>query len=205
MGLCCEAAGRLILGRKEPVELCEFGEEGPSDEDAAVLLALREAVFDVARDRNRSLKQRMECILSLCGSTAAVEEPGRWASVYRGLERLDESWEAVLNSWEREGACVDMESFLVYMQGRETEYEQLLVYFLYRHFLRAYDDGDIPGKAAFAVLSTRVLMLLGAVHYERHGAFSFEDQVEYVRRYSAEVEYSEENLETLFDALAEAF
>lgn len=205
LGLCCEAAGRLILGWKEPVTLCEEGEPEPSDEDAAFLLALRAEVFAVAQDRGRSLEERMERILDLCGSTAPVGEPVRWAPVYRGLERLEESWEEALDGWETAGAHVDKERFREYMQGRETEYEQLLVYFLYRHFLKAYDDGDVSGKAAFAVLSTRVLMLLGAVHYERHGEFSFDDQVDYARRYSAEVEYSEENLEALFETLAEAF
>ena len=87
------------------------------------------------------------------------------------------------------------------MTGREHEYEQLLVYFLYRHILRAYEDRDAAGKAAFAVLSVRLLTVLGALHYGKKGAFKLEDQIEYARMYSAEIEYSEENLETLYDAL----
>ena len=81
------------------------------------------------------------------------------------------------------------------MTGRETEYEQLLVYFLYRHFLTAYEDGDPGGKAAFAVLSTRLLRRLGALRWQRTGQFSLEDQAEYARLYSSEVEYSQENLD----------
>lgn len=205
LGLCCEAAGQLILGRKEPAELCETGEAETSDEDGDILLALRAEAIAAAQDRSRSLEERMERILALCGSTAAVADPVGWVPFYRELERLEARWDGVLDGWETEGAHVDMESFRAYMRDRETEYEQLLVYFLYRHFLKAYDDGEAAGKAAFAVLSTRILMLLGAVHYERHGEFTLADQVEYARRYSGEIEYSEENLEALFDALAEAF
>lgn len=58
---------------------------------------------------------------------------------------------------------------------------------------------------AFAVLSVRFLMLLGAVCYERRKEFSFADQVEWARRYSAEIEYSQENLDAFFDVLAGSF
>ena len=87
------------------------------------------------------------------------------------------------------------------MKGRETEYEQLLVYFLYRHVPTALDDGDVSSKAAFAVLSVRLLFSLGALHLLLHGEFTVEDQIEFCRLYSAEVEYSDDNMDALFDAL----
>ncbi|MGM9614659.1 MAG: hypothetical protein ACI3W7_03885 [Oscillospiraceae bacterium] len=51
------------------------------------------------------------------------------------------------------------------------------------------------------MLSTRLLFTLGAIHYETHGAFTPADQQELARMYSAEIEYSEDNLDALFDAL----
>lgn len=204
LGLCCEAAGALILGRKDAAGLCG-AEPYSEDEEAAFLLGLREELFSMAQDRKWPLEMRMKRILARCGSTVPVDDPVRWVPFYRRLERLEETWNAALNDWESKGPRVDMAAFMVFMQERMTEYEQLLVYFLYRHFLKAYDDGDVAGKAAFAVLSTRILMLLGAIRYERHGDFSFADQVELVRQYSAEIEYSDENLDALFDALAEGF
>lgn len=76
-----------------------------------------------------------------------------------------------------------------------------LVYFLYRHFLTAWEDGDPGSKVSFAVLSVRFLRLLGALHWQMHGEFTLKDQEEYARLYSAEVEYSQENLDFLFDSL----
>ena len=48
--------------------------------------------------------------------------------------------------------------------------------------------------AAFCVPRARYGM-------RKNGAFSFDDQAELFRMYSAEVEYSEENLDALYDAL----
>ena len=87
------------------------------------------------------------------------------------------------------------------MKTRETEYEQLLAYFLYRHVPEALDDGDVSSKAAFAVASVRLLFALGALHFLLHGDFTVEDQIALCRLYSAEVEYSDDNMEALFDAL----
>lgn len=201
LGLCCEAAGALILSRKEPVTLLSEGTPEQEDEEEMYLLSLREMVFDLVRDRSLPIRERMERILTLCGSDADTD-PRRWLPFYKELERLEDSWGDGLEEIDKRGPQVDEAAFAAYMRGREAEYEQLLAYFLYRHFLTAYDDGDAAGKAAFAVLSVRFLMLWGAVCYERQGAFSFADQVECARRYSGEIEYSQENLDAFFDALA---
>lgn len=201
LGLCCEAAGTLILGRKEPMMLLWEGTPEQEDEEERCILALREQVFALARDRSLPIGERMERILTLCGSDADTD-PLRWVDFYRGLERLEDSWPDVLEELEHCGPGTDEAAFAAYMLGRESEYEQLLMYFLYRHFLVAYEDGDVAGKAAFAVLSVRFLMLWGSVCHERYGRFSFDDQVECARRYSGEIEYSQENLDAFFDALA---
>ena len=201
LGLCCEAAGALILGQKEPLTLHSEGTSETEDEEETYLLSLREQVFVFARDRSLPVRERMKRILRLCGSEADTD-PLRWLDFYRGLERLEEGWGDVLDEIDRCGPQSDEVAFAAYMQDREEEYEQLLLYFLYRHFLVAYEDGDVAGKAAFAVLSVRFLMLWGAVCFEKCGKFSFEDQVESARRYSGEIEYSQENLDAFFDALA---
>ena len=44
-------------------------------------------------------------------------------------------------------------------------------------------------------------MSLGALHLLLRGEFTVEDQIELCRLYSAEVEYSDDNMDALFDAL----
>lgn len=192
VGLCCEAAAALILSQTEPVSLVSEGEEEPEDDDALALLALRDAVLAAAQDRSVPLAARTENVLSLCGAALPFSSMGRWASFYRGLERLDEGWTALLDRLAAAGETVDITHVF---NARPLPFEQLLVYFLHRHFLKAYDDGDATGKAAFAVLSVRVLAALCAL-------FPAVGLSELARMYSAEIEYSDDNLDALYDALA---
>lgn len=201
VGLCCEAAAALILAQTAPVQLLSVGEEGPENPDAAALLSLREQLFAVAQDRSLPLDQRMDILLNRCGAVLPERSMAEWAEFYLGLERMDPAWTDVMTDLKAHGDLVDIISFRTYMADRVTEYEQLLVYFLYRHFAKAYDDGDITSKAAFAVLSVRLLFTLGALHYEAHGSFLPAEQAEYARLYSAEIEYSEDNMDALFDEL----
>ncbi|MDO4516325.1 MAG: flagellin lysine-N-methylase [Bacillota bacterium] len=199
VGLCCEAAAHLILTRKDPVRLLVSGEEDEGEGEE--LLALRQQALSIAQDRTKSIAQREEELLAQFQGWVPALSPGQWAEVYLGLERLDESWTGHLEALREEGDTLDLAAFAAYMADRQTEYEQLLVYFLYRHLLTAWEDGDPGSKVSFAVCSLRFLRLLGALHWQRHGEFTLKDQEEYARLYSAEVEYSQENLDFLFDSL----
>lgn len=201
VGLCCEAAGELILSQKEPVTLCVTGTQEEPDPEGEGLVALRRQALDIAQDRDFSLAEREENLLDWFQGWMPDLTPSQWAEVYLDLERLDDTWTVILENLRDQGDQIQMESFDRYMSGREEEYEQLLVYFLYRHFLTAYEDGDVAGKVSFGVLSTRIIRLLGALHWQQNGTFTLEDQIEYARLYSSEIEYSQDNLDTLFSML----
>ena len=200
VGLCCEEAARLILTKTDKTRLLVTG-EGTLDEEETALLTLRERLFAAAQDREKTIPQRMEDLLTLCGAAVPDITLAQWADFYLSLERMDEAWTDILKGLREDAAVLPLSDFAARMRGRETEYEQLLVYFLYRHVPTALDDGNVSSKAAFAAASVRLLFALGALHFLRNGAFTAEDQIELCRLYSAEVEYSDDNLNALFDAL----
>ena len=199
-GLCCEEAARLILTKPEKTALVVTG-EGELDEEETALLVLRDHLFVLAQDREELIERRMEQILSACGAHVPDIPLAQWAECYLSLERMDETWTAILKALREHAKELPLDDFAAHMKGRGTEYEQLLVYFLYRHVPTALDDGDVSSKAAFAVLSVRLLFVLGALHFMLHGKFAVDDQIELCRLYSAEVEYSDDNMDALFDAL----
>lgn len=187
LGLCCEGAAELILSQTEPMTLVAAGEPEEQDDDVQTLLALREQVFAIARDRGLSIDGRMDKLLLLCGAL----EPGHpacWADVFLELERLDEGWTPMVEKLAAEGERAPAPDV------SDMEWEQLLMYFLYRHFLTAYEDGDVGSKVGFAVLSVRLLRCLKGLYPEIELA-------ELARMYSAEVEYSTENREVLLEEL----
>ena len=200
VGLCCEEAARLILTKQEKTAIVVTG-EGTLDAEERALLALRERLFAAAQERAQPIFSRMERVLSLCGAALPAISLKQWAELYLSLERMDERWTALLQALRSHADALPLSDFASRMSERETEYEQLLVYFLYRHVPAALDDGDVSSKAAFAAASVQLLFALGALQLLQHGTFTVEDQIELCRLYSAEVEYSDDNLNALFDAL----
>ncbi len=215
LGACCEEAARLILSQRAPLALTSvdgtLAEDvssapaaGLTDAEACELYALRERLFAAVYDGSRPLDEVESELLRLAGAVLPSWTAEGCASFYLGLERLDEAWTEVLQCVLARGAAAELSSFDRYMAARQQEYRNMLAYFLYRHVPEALEDGDPATKAAFAVLSCRFLRLAGAVWYEERGSFSFCDQTELFRMYAAEIEYSEDNMDALYDALWEA-
>ena len=65
----------------------------------------------------------------------------------------------------------------------------------------AADAAGVATRAALAAVFFQLIRLLGAAYWTQHGSFTFEDQVELVRGFSAEIEYSDENLYALLGML----
>jgi len=183
VGLCCEAAGRLILGMRERVTF--FGSAGRT----AVTVRRAEAIA-IAQDRSRSLDDRLDALLK--HGSCTLPDHSRWSDLLLSLERLDPAWEQRVRTlgFERSAA------FEAAMADRQTEYEQILVYLLYRHFPRMGF-----GATGLAVLACRMLRAMGQEQWLRTGQFTPEDQVQLARAFSAEIEYSEENLNALAKAM----
>lgn len=150
--------------------------EGELDEEETALLTLRDRLFTLAQNREEPIKRRIEQILSACGAHVPDVPLVHWAEFYLSLERMDEAWTGILEALREHADELPLDDFAAHMKGRETEYEQLLVYFLYRHVPTALDDRDVSSKAAFAVLSVRLLFSLGALHLLLHGEFTVEDR-----------------------------
>ncbi|MBQ7138672.1 MAG: flagellin lysine-N-methylase [Clostridia bacterium] len=195
LGLCCEEAARIILSQEEPMRLIVLEDDGaddePNDEEAA-LLALRGELIALMQDRARPIEARLDALLDAVN--LAIPERD-WAAVYRGLERLDPAWDSHIERLSTMGAKGRPES----LHPFATAFEQFCVYLLYRHLPGALEDDDVAGRVAFCVLSTRVLMALCAAKTD----CTMADLLDFARMYSAEIEYSEDNIAALLDALWE--
>lgn len=191
LGLCCEEAARLVLTQTAPMALISLEDDGADEtlpEDEAALLALRGELIALVQDGSQALTTRLEALLAAVDFTLPGQD---WAEVYRGLERLDPKWDACLDGIAPIGAEAPAE-----LQGALANFA---AYLLYRHLPGALEDDDIPGRVAFCVLSTCVLAALCA---GKPGC-TMADCIEFARMYSAEIEYDEDNVAALLDALWE--
>ena len=195
LGLCCEAAGALILKRRKPMKLelqLDNGVKESADSEEETLLSFREMLFSILQDRSCTLDERMEELLDTCGASLPEGGLSAWVDFLLGLERLDEGWTQVLLELKKREKRVPLVG-----AEWETAFEQAAVYFLYRHLREALVDGDVATKAAFAVFSVELLRALCAGKKN----VTLDDLVEFARMYSGEIEYSEENLWAVFDWL----
>ncbi|MBQ3404726.1 MAG: flagellin lysine-N-methylase [Oscillospiraceae bacterium] len=201
LGLCCEAAAELILGRKKPMELILRGEGKEPPARIAGAIELRDRALALAADPALSLRDRCEKILSLCQSPRPCTDLSRWCEIFMGLERLDTAWTDRLTALRGGAYGPDKAALEAVALEHASALGQLLSYFIYRHLLGESECGDIPARAAFAVLGTCFIHCLAAAEYSRKGSLSFSELTDIARMYSGEIEYSMENTERLLSLL----
>lgn len=202
LGLCCEKAARLLLCTDAPFSLTVLSDDGAADAptpEEAALFAFRERVFLSAQDRNLPPEQRLQNILDTVGAHLPQKSPAAWAEFYCALERLDRSWDTALDTLR----TLPSDAFAApFMKEAELFFENLLCCFLYRHLAGALDDGNLSVRAAFCVHGVQFLWALYRACAKDHAGFDFDLALNLVRQYSTEIEYSDENLEAVLDALS---
>ena len=202
----CPAANALLLGSEAPLtfrtfETEEAGEEG--DEWLEYLVPLRRRLLDILTDRSRPLKARLASFLALALSAQgclddehpeamndAVEEPipPAEASLFpaaldflASLEVLDGDWPALLEQAAAAEKALQPEALL----------ERIAVYFAFRYLLKAVNDGDLLSRAELVVFAVLAVERLATVC----------GLAEALRRFSAEIEHNDDNLDALLEAL----
>lgn len=186
-------------GKTEQSGLCD--DEG--DEWLNYLLPLRTRMLDTLTDRSRPLLSRLVSFLSLALSAQdcldddrpedlpdaeetalpVAEKPLFPAALkfLASLEVLDPDWLALLAQAEAAEKTPQPEALL----------ERIAVYFAFRYLLKAVNDGDLLSRAELAVFAVLTVERLAPVC----------GLPEALRRFSAEIEHDDDNL----DALLEAF
>ena len=91
--------------------------------------------------------------------------------------------------------------FEEYYKDKLYKFENILVYFVFRYFMKAVFDYDILAKIKTALVSYMIIRELAVVRYIENNEFTDEDMVDIAHTYSKEIEHLEENIE----ALAELF
>lgn len=120
------------------------------------------------------------------------------------LEHIKAEWPPILE-YTREyvkNGMPDYTDFNNLVTDREYEYEHLLVYYVFRYFLRAVFDGEVYKKVLLGIMAYIMQKSVGAAYNKQNDKFEFVDQITLMRIYSKETEHSEENLEYLYNAMS---
>lgn len=226
LGMSCESAAEFIFKSDKPVgfKTEEFDYEEECDEDFLnVLLKVRENIFNVLKNRSMSIADRAKTILNYAfdvqdkinnnnvdkiaqivdnydflQSEKCINDIKECVKLCYDLEIMEDSWTGAID--ETLKIFDDYENlsdeFDLYISGREYEYENLLVYFIYRYLLKAVFDYDVLTKVRFATVSYVIIHQLDIACWLRNGKeFSFKDRIKNCVLYSKEVEHCQDNID----------
>ncbi len=193
LGLVCEEACRLILADDRPFSLSKIGEVS-GDDDASDIpsdfdpLPSRDQILAMIETPGRRFDET-RAALRTAYALPDDRTPDEWIDRFLSLEILDPAWETTLRAAKGEALHplrADAASYEMY-------YPRLLTYFVYRHVSIADSPSNLRARLAFALLSTEMIRRL----FEREAEQSPAALMELSRRYSAEIEYSEDNTDEL--------
>jgi len=138
---------------------------------------------------------------------AKYNNMSKYMGIYRDLEKINDNWPQIINHASKCLHGTDNGSqfyvqqysdFNAYYQDKTYEYEHLMVYFIFRYYLKAVYDEDVYSKVKMAVVSFLIIKELDIVRWIDNGYQLDEtDQIDIIHMYSKEIEHSEVNLEEL--------
>ena len=191
LGMCCEAAAWLILNRKEKMTFIETGgSKGKQSPDDEVFFNLRQKAFDILQDRKKSIDKRIAKLRKEFDIPKPERTSEEWTDFYLTLENLDPEWKKLLenakNADVSPAPCFEEDFW-------QIAFEQLAVYFVFRHTADAVCENNLKERLALALLSFEFVRYLCSAGKN----ISIEALADISRMYSAEIEYSEENIDEL--------
>ena len=152
-------------------------------------------------DSLKSLKNNKE---------ARYDNIKKYFEVYKDIDHINEECPLVLDEaikhfyGENSGFEFYVEKhnkFKSYYVDRIYEYEQIIVYFIFRYFMKAVFDYDVSAKIKMAVISMLIIEELDVVRWcKNNEEFNLSNQVDIVKLYSKDIEHSEENVESLYES-----
>lgn len=123
--------------------------------------------------------------------------------IFLDMEVMDETWkQRLMKIGDRIETLYEIkELYRKEMQPYAYEMEHLLVYQLFRYFLKGIDDEDILSKSRMAVVVCMLVELLHMDIWYEKGELKQWDRIVNIKACSKELEYCMENVETLMDTL----
>lgn len=193
LGFCCEQATKIILSFDKKIQpLIENDDKKDCELDFREknIIQFRERALSIIQDRGQNIGDRIQKLLALCNANILEEDYKRAIKLFLSFERLDKGWTKRLKSIKRTPFAIGIEENLsIYA-------EQFLVNGIYRHLWCAEDTMWVRANLIGCILSWQIIYAI--IKSECIGDVNFGVVVDVVRAYSAEVEYSQKNLDKLF-------
>ena len=210
LGLCCEEVVRLLLENDEPLEFVvsddedEFFEADESEkENYNKIFNVRNEFFRILRT-SETYNNKLEKIISVaekfCGEKIKLLNDNEILEIYEKTEPINTEWsEYFVELKKNKCEILEKEKPFDEESNGDNKYSKLLSYIIFRHLLKTVfsDIADFYRYLSFCVSSVRFIKLCDIKNYIEKGFVSATDRINNVKRWSKQIEYSEENIDLL--------
>lgn len=202
IGIGCLTAAEIVLSQKNKVNHITYENNEPEyevdydDNFLNYLINIREKVFVIIQNRRKNINERfIEMLLYGEKIQAEIDSSNEYVMseifaekpVYDDYKKLLERLIPLNDEWKR---ILENLKFQSIMNINETEYEQIAVYFIYRHFLSSVYDRDIISRIKLTIIFCLTILWVSDQSY------SIAEKACLV---SKEIEYCSENIDLLLD------
>lgn len=214
LGLCCEKVCEMIFSSEKSVAFESYYDDEKIyiDDDEKLYFMIREKCFEIIYDREKKLYNRVCNLIEYAVSVqneifaddyvfnSGKDEKSLFAAVIKLFSETDpinDEWEIFINDIQENSDAVFAvkDSF----EFKEHEYEQVLTYILYRHFMKSRFTGNILPAVCFSIVSLIFIYIADCKIFSENNNFTVTDRIYTVKLWSKQIEYSEENTQYVFD------
>ncbi|MBE6814578.1 MAG: hypothetical protein E7522_03910 [Ruminococcaceae bacterium] len=210
LGLCCEEVVRLLLENDEPLEFVAFNDEDEffvvdesEKENYNKLFNIRNEFFRILRT-TEAYNAKLEKIISVaekfCGEKIKLSDDNEILEIYEKTEPINTEWTEYFEELKKnKGKILEKEKPFDEESNGDNKYSKLLSYIVFRHLLKTVfsDIADFYRYLSFCISSVRFIKLCDIKTYIEKGSVSEADRINNVKRWSKQIEYSEENIDLL--------
>lgn len=117
--------------------------------------------------------------------------------IFGGFEVVNEVWPDKLKAARTANeVCFNNDSeYAAYFKTREVQYEQLMVYFVYRYYMKAVYDLDLMAKVKLGVVSVILIRSVEKSAWLEKKELPLEELIDIAHLYSKEIEHSDVNMD----------
>jgi uncharacterized protein YpuA (DUF1002 family) len=155
------------------------------------VLEFRAKILEILQDRSSDINERIEKLLSECKAKITERDFNRILRAFLSFECVDKHWKKRLKNIRKSFDVTTEKNLSLYC-------EQFLVNSIYRHLSDAEDTMWVRARTIACIVSWWVIE--GIIMKEQGEKQAIFDVVlDVIRAYSVEIEYSQKNLNKLFD------
>ena len=228
LGLCCEEVCRLLFSDSAPLrfisgEIDEQADDTCSEPLLQLLSAAREELFGLLQNRNVAFRDRLySAAVYTTGLQEVIDNGGELPKaeiitaddfsgnsvkallkLYADMESISVEWDARLAVLtERSAEIIQaLPRFCEQFGGDMWRYEHVAVYFCYRYFLNGVFEGEVVSRMGLVAAAVLSVLMMDCLTWLEKSKLTEWDRVLNMKLYSKQVEYSEDNLALLYDAV----